>query len=53
MRVEVADDSAVDEAEACEVGARGVARPGAGVVHLIVGPAAQSLATALSGLARA
>ncbi|HEY3815142.1 MAG TPA: N-acetylglucosamine-specific PTS transporter subunit IIBC [Caulobacteraceae bacterium] len=51
VRVEVANDSAVDEISVRQVAPRGVARPGAGVVHLIVGPAAAGLAGALAGLA--
>ena len=53
VRVEVADDAAVNEASARQAGARGVARPGAKVVHLVVGPAAEGLAAALAGLVRA
>ncbi|HWE45947.1 MAG TPA: N-acetylglucosamine-specific PTS transporter subunit IIBC [Caulobacteraceae bacterium] len=53
VRVEVADDKAVDEAQARQAGARGVARPASQVVHLIVGPAAEGLAGVLAGLVRA
>jgi PTS system N-acetylglucosamine-specific IIC component len=50
LRVEVADDAAVDEASAQKAGARGVARPAAKIVHLLVGPDADGLADAVKGL---
>ena len=51
IRVEVADDAEVNEASARQAGARAIARPGAKVVHLIMGPAAEGLAGALAELA--
>ncbi len=53
VRVEVADDGVVNEASAQAAGARGIARPAAGVIHLILGPGAGEMAEAMRGLLQA
>jgi len=50
IRVMVADDSRVDEAALRSLGARALARPVPGVVHVVFGPQAEALAVALAGL---
>jgi PTS system N-acetylglucosamine-specific IIC component len=47
VRVEVADDGAVDEAS-LDANSRGVARPAAKIIHLILGPNAGGIASALA-----
>jgi PTS system N-acetylglucosamine-specific IIC component len=53
LRLEVADVSIVDQAAAKSAGARGVAIPAPGVVHLLTGPGAELAADGLSDLAAA
>jgi PTS system N-acetylglucosamine-specific IIC component len=50
VRVAVRDDAAVDEAALAAVQVRGLARPGPGVVHLLIGPSADHLAQGLRAL---
>lgn len=44
LRLSVADNAAIDEAALKRLGARGVVRPGAGTVQVVVGPVADQLA---------
>lgn len=47
LRVAVVDDAAVDEQALRRLGTRGLARPRAGLVHVIVGPVASALHSSL------
>ena len=51
LRVAVADDGAVDEAALAALGARDVARPARGALHIILGPGAEEVGERLAGLA--
>jgi PTS system N-acetylglucosamine-specific IIC component len=51
LRVTVGDDGRVDEAILAGLHLRGLARPGPGVVHLLVGPSASGLGQGLKALA--
>jgi len=50
LRLTVVDDAAVDEAALKTIGARGVARPKAGAVQIILGPGADAIAARLTAL---
>jgi len=50
LRVRVADAKAVDERALRSLGLRGVARPAADRVHVLVGPAAEEALALLRGL---
>jgi PTS system N-acetylglucosamine-specific IIC component len=53
LRVEVADEKAVNDASAQQAGVRAVARPATKIVHLLVGSDAEGVALALAELLRA
>ncbi len=50
IRVMLGDDDRVDEAALRSLGARALARPAPGVVHVVFGPRAEALASALAAL---
>ena len=50
LRLALRDAAAIDEAQLRTLGVRAFARPASGGLHLILGPSAEPLATALRGL---
>jgi N-acetylglucosamine PTS system EIICBA or EIICB component len=53
LRVTVEDAAAVDDSAIRSLGLRGVARPAANCIHIVVGPAAQQLAGSLTAATQA